>query len=112
VGFFDGDNLEARIMMLTGKTLLLSRTGVIGLALATSVTFSAGAVLAHAMSLQAGSEPSTRADKFMGTWHWMFDGSSFVTMVLVRDRARLSSQHACGADDVAGGYCSENYGFR
>jgi len=84
LGIFDGDNLEARIMMLTEKTLSLSRIGVIGLALATSITFGAGAVLAHAMSLQASSAPSNTAEKFAGTWHWMFDGRSFATMILVR----------------------------
>jgi hypothetical protein len=36
------------------------------------------------MSLQAGSEPSKTAEKFAGTWHWMFDGRSFSTMILVR----------------------------
>jgi beta-lactamase regulating signal transducer with metallopeptidase domain len=84
LGIFDGDNLETRIMMLTEKTLSLSRTGVMGLALAASITFGAGAVLAHAMSLQARSEPSNTAEKFSGTWHWMFDGRSFATMILVR----------------------------
>jgi beta-lactamase regulating signal transducer with metallopeptidase domain len=90
VGFFDGDNLEARITMLTGKTLRLSRTGAIGLALATSITFSAGALVAHALSFQTSAEPSRTADKFVGTWHWMFEGRSFVTMVLLRDHARLT----------------------
>jgi hypothetical protein len=71
-------------MTMTEKTLSLSRTGVIGLALATSITFGAGAVLAHAMSLQASSAPSHTAEKFAGTWHWMFDGRSFATMILVR----------------------------
>jgi hypothetical protein len=85
LGIFDGDNLEARIMMLTEKTLSLSRAGVIGLALATSITFGASAALAHAMSLQASSEPSNAAEKFAGTWHWMFNGSSFSTMILVPD---------------------------
>jgi len=84
LGIFDGDNLEARIMMLTEKRLSLSRASVIGLALATSITFSAGAVVAHAMSLQASSQPSNTAEKFAGTWHWMFDGKSFATMSLVR----------------------------
>ena len=85
LGIFDGDNLEARIMMLTEKRLSLSGTSVIGLVLATSITFSAGAVVAHAMSLQASSQPSSNtAEKFAGTWHWMFDGKSFATMILVR----------------------------
>ena len=85
LSIFDGENLETRIMMLTEKRLSLSRAGLIGLALATSITFGAGAVLAHAMSLQAGSESSNVAEKFAGTWHWMFEGRSFATMILVRD---------------------------
>jgi beta-lactamase regulating signal transducer with metallopeptidase domain len=84
LGIFDGDNLELRIMMLTEKTRSLSRAGVVGLALLTGLTFGAGAVLAHAMSLQAGSEPSKTAEKFAGTWHWMYGRRSFSTMILVR----------------------------
>jgi beta-lactamase regulating signal transducer with metallopeptidase domain len=85
LGIFDGDNLEARIMMLTKKTRSLSRTSLIWLAVATSITFGAGALLAHAMSLQASSATSNTAEKFAGTWHWMFNGKSFATMILVRD---------------------------
>jgi hypothetical protein len=84
LGIFDGENLETRIMMLTEKRLSLSRAALIGLALATSITFGAGAVLAHAMSLQAGSASSNTAETFAGTWHWMFNGKSFATMILVR----------------------------
>jgi len=54
LSIFDGDNLESRIMRLTKKTLSLSQTGVIGLALVTSSTFGVAAVLMHAMSLQGG----------------------------------------------------------
>jgi beta-lactamase regulating signal transducer with metallopeptidase domain len=85
LGIFDGDNLETRIMMLTEKKLSLSRAGVVGLTLAMSIPFGAGAVLAHAVSLQAGSVSSNTAQTFAGTWHWMFDGKSFATMILVRD---------------------------
>ncbi len=85
LGIFDGENLETRITLLTEKRLSLSRAGLIGLALATSITFSAGAVLARAMSLQASSEPSNTVEKFAGTWHWMFNGKSFATMILARD---------------------------
>ncbi len=85
LGIFDGENLEARIMTLTEKRLSLSRAALIGLALATSITFGGGAVLAHAMSRQASSEPSNTAKKFAGTWHWMFEGRSFATMILVRN---------------------------
>jgi beta-lactamase regulating signal transducer with metallopeptidase domain len=84
LGIFDGDNLEDRIMMLTQKKVSLSRASLIGLILATSMAFSAGAAVAHAMSLQASSQPPNTAEKFAGTWHWMFDGKSFATMILVR----------------------------
>lgn len=84
LGIFDGDNLETRIMMLTEKTLSLSRTGIIGLALATSFTLGIGAVLMNSMSLQANAEPSNMAKRLAGTWHWMLDGKSFATMILVR----------------------------
>jgi beta-lactamase regulating signal transducer with metallopeptidase domain len=87
LGIFDGDNLETRIMMLTEKKTSLSRAGVFGLTLAMSIPFTAGAVLARAMSLQADSVTSSTAQTFAGTWHWMFDGKSFSTMILVRDGA-------------------------
>ncbi len=90
LGIFDGENLETRIMTLTEKRLSLSRAALIGLALATSFTFGAGAVLAHAMSRQASSAPSNTAKKLAGTWHWMFDGRSFATMILVRDGSRFT----------------------
>lgn len=69
-------------MMPTEKTRSLLRPRVLGLALATSITFGAVAVLAHALSSQASSKPSNTAERFAGTWHWMFDGRSFATMVL------------------------------
>ena len=90
LGIFDGDNLETRIMMLTKKTLSLSRTGLIGLALATNFTFGLGAVLMHMMSLQARAQPSSTVERFAGTWHWMFEGRSFATMILVRRGAALA----------------------
>ena len=55
LGIFDGDNLEARIMMLTEKRTSLSRAGLIGLALATSFLFGSSTVLARAVSLQEAS---------------------------------------------------------
>jgi beta-lactamase regulating signal transducer with metallopeptidase domain len=90
LGIFDGDNLEARIMKLAEKRLSLSRASVIGLVLATSIIFSAAAVVAHAMSLQASSQPSNMAEKLAGTWHWMFDGKSFASMILVRSGSNFT----------------------
>jgi hypothetical protein len=70
-------------MMLTEKRLSLSRAKVIGLVLATSIEFGAGTILTYAMSLQVKSEHSNAAKQFARTWHRMFDGRSFVTIILV-----------------------------
>jgi hypothetical protein len=85
LGIFDGDNLEDRIMMLTEKRTSLSRAGLIGLALATSFLFGSSTVLARAVSLQEASASTNTAQKFAGTWHWMFHGQSFSTMILVQN---------------------------
>ncbi|MGC2401925.1 MAG: M56 family metallopeptidase [Acidobacteriaceae bacterium] len=85
LGIFDGDNLEERIMRLTEKKSPLSRVRLIGLVLAISTTVGSGAVLARAMSLQTGSQISKKTQAFAGTWHWMFKGQSFATMILVQN---------------------------
>jgi beta-lactamase regulating signal transducer with metallopeptidase domain len=90
LGIFDGDNLEDRIMMLTKNRLSLSHGSLIGLVLAMSITFGGGAILARAMSVQAMSESSNTSEKFAGTWHWMFEGKSFATMILVRSGSGLT----------------------
>jgi beta-lactamase regulating signal transducer with metallopeptidase domain len=89
LGIFDGDNLENRIMMLTEKRNSLSRAGLIGLALATSVLLGSSTVLARAVSLQDASA-STNTPMFAGTWHWMFHGHGFVTMVLVQNGSEIT----------------------
>lgn len=77
-------------MTPSGKSLSLLWAGVIALALATSIPIGLGRIAAHAMSLQANSGRSNRAEEFAGTWHWMFDGRSFSTMILVRSGSRLT----------------------
>jgi beta-lactamase regulating signal transducer with metallopeptidase domain len=84
LGIFDGDNLEDRITMLTKKRSPLSNAGLIGLVLAISMTFGAGVVLARATSLESGPGSSDASKAFAGTWHWMFQGKSFSTMILTR----------------------------
>lgn len=82
LSIFDGDNLEDRIMKLTEKRNPLSRIGLAALILAASLTFGTGAMLAHATSLHADSNRSNNTQAFAGTWHWMFKGRSFGTMIL------------------------------
>jgi beta-lactamase regulating signal transducer with metallopeptidase domain len=90
LGIFDGDNLEDRIMMLTEKPTSLSRAGLIGLALATSFLFGSSAVLVRAVSLQETSSSTNPAKTFAGTWHWMFQGKSFATMILVQNGSEIT----------------------
>ena len=90
LGIFDGDNLEDRIMMLIEKRTSLSRAGLIGLALAASFLFGSGTVLAHAVSLQEASASTNTAQMFAGTWHWMFQGHSFATMILVQNSSAIT----------------------
>ena len=90
LGIFDGDNLEDRIMKLTKKRTSFSRAGVIGLVLVASIAFGGSAVLTRAMSLQTSSKTSSAAEKFAGTWHWMFNKKSFATMILTWDGSRFT----------------------
>jgi hypothetical protein len=70
-------------MMLTKKTRSLMRARFVWVALATSIAFGVGAVLAHALQAPTSSKAPDTAERFAGTWHWMFDGRSFATMVLL-----------------------------
>jgi beta-lactamase regulating signal transducer with metallopeptidase domain len=90
LGIFDGDNLEDRIMMLTEKPTSLSRAGLIGLALATSLLFGSSTVLARAVSLQEASASTNTTQMFAGTWHWMIGGRSFSTMILVQNGSGIT----------------------
>ena len=90
LGIFDGDNLEDRIMMLTEKRTSLSRAGLIGLALTTSLLFGSSTVLARAVSLQKVSAPANTEKMFAGTWHWMFKGRSFATMILAQNGSGIT----------------------
>ena len=70
-------------MMLIEKTRSLLLPRVIVLVLATSITFGAGVVIAHALEPETSSKSSNAAEDFAGTWHWIFDGKSFATMILI-----------------------------
>ena len=77
-------------MMLTEKRTSLSRAGLIGLALATGILFGSSTVLARAVSLQEASASTNTAQMFAGTWHWMFQGQSFATMILVQNGSAIT----------------------
>jgi hypothetical protein len=71
-------------------TTVQTRAGLIGLALATSFLFGSSTVLARAVSLQEASASTNTAQKFAGTWNWMFQGKSFVTMILVQNSSGIT----------------------
>ena len=70
-------------MMQIGKTRSMSVIRSIVLALAAVVPFGPGAVRVLAQTSTASPASSNAAQRFVGTWHWMFDGKSFSTMVLI-----------------------------
>lgn len=88
LGIFNGDNLEDRIMRLTLKNKSFSRASLLGLVLAIGVTFGSGAMFARALS--GHTTGSSDAQRFIGTWNWMFQGKSFATMTLTRSEHGLS----------------------
>jgi hypothetical protein len=91
ISIFDIRDLEARIMTFTQNGISALRTRFIGLVLAMSMTFCAGAVLVEATNARGGGlAAADTAGQFAGTWHWMFHGQSFATMNLVRSGAGFS----------------------
>jgi hypothetical protein len=42
------------------------------------------------VSLQEASASTNTAQKFAGTWHWMFHGQSFATMILVPNGSAMT----------------------
>lgn len=75
-------------MRLTMKSKSFSHASLIGMVLAIGVTFGSGAVFARAMSWQTTGS-SQAAQRFAGTWNWMFQGKSFATMTLTRSGSDL-----------------------
>jgi hypothetical protein len=71
------------------KSKLFSDASLIGLVLAIGITLGSGAVLTRAMSWQTTTGSSQAAQRFAGTWNWMFQGKSFATMTLTRSGSGL-----------------------
>lgn len=74
-------------MMLIEILTSSPRTSRMVLALLMSVSLGAVPLLAQTASVRTSSGSLTRAEEFAGTWHWIFDGKSFSTMILVRTRS-------------------------
>ncbi len=76
-------------MRLSMKNKSFSHAALLGLVLAIGVTFGSGAVFARAMSRQTTGS-SEDAQRFAGTWNWLFQGKRFVTMTLIRSGSGLT----------------------
>lgn len=76
-------------MKLTMKNKLFTYTSLLGLVLTVGVTFGSGLVFARATSRQTTGS-SVDAQRFAGTWNWMFQGTPFATMTLVRSGSGLT----------------------
>jgi hypothetical protein len=76
-------------MRLAMKNKLFSHAALLGVVLAIGVTFGSAAVFARAMSRQTTGS-SEDAQRFAGTWNWMFQGKRFATMTLTRSGPGLT----------------------
>ena len=76
-------------MQLTMRNKSFTYRSLLGLLLAVGVTFGSGMVFARATSRQTTGS-SIDAQRFAGTWNWMFQGSPFATMTLVRSGSGLT----------------------
>lgn len=65
--------------MPTRKTRHVLSVGLAVLAVLSPVPFG---VIARAAAPQSSTAPVNPADRFSGTWHWMFEGKSFATLIL------------------------------
>jgi len=71
--------------------MLNRKTGFVSLlAVAVLASMTILAVNASPASLQSPSPSSISADRFTGSWHWMFNGNSFATLVLARGDSGLT----------------------
>lgn len=68
-------------MLLRNIRGSIPRVVIIGLALAASIPFDGGGVVAGAIGTQGKPQRSNTAEQFAGTWHWIFDGKSFLILI-------------------------------
>jgi TonB family protein len=83
LGIFEGQNLERRIMTLLDRAPRLGRRTAAMVVIGCSLVFGTCCVAASAFNFQPAAVVSEELKPFAGTWHWMFKGKPFVTMVLV-----------------------------
>ncbi len=104
LGIFEGQNLEKRVLMLLDRGARLSRRATAMVVIVCSFVFGSCCVAASAFNFQPAAVVSEELKPFAGTWHWMFKGKPFVTMVLVPEGDHFSGYMTNGFfDDDADG---------
>jgi TonB family protein len=90
LGIFDGQNLEKRVLMLLNREVRPSRRVTAMVVIGCSFIFGSCCLAASAFNFQPAAVMSEELRPFAGTWHWMFKGKPFVTMVLVPEGDHFS----------------------
>lgn len=84
------------MMFIPGRKLPVSGVVLAGLALGYGIMLSPVFGLASPPIPQAASEASFTARDYTGTWHWIFNGKNFATMVLsLKDDQFIGSVSNC-----------------
>jgi TonB family protein len=90
LGIFEGHNLEKRVITLIDRGPRLSRLATVMIVTCCSMLFGASCLAASAFNFQPAAIVSEELKPFAGTWHWMFKGKPFITMVLVPEGDHFS----------------------
>jgi TonB family protein len=83
LGIFEGHNLEKRVITLIDRGPRLGSLATAIIVACCSMLFGASCLAASAFNFQPAAIVSEELRPFAGTWHWMFKGKPFLTMVLV-----------------------------
>ena len=105
LGIFEGQNLEKRVLMLLNRGVRPGRRVTATVVVGCSLIFGSCCLAASAFNFQPAAVVSEELKPFAGTWHWMFKGKPFITMVLVPEGDHFSGYMTNGffRNDADGG---------
>ena len=90
LGIFEGHNLEKRVITLIDRGPRLGSLATAIIVACCSMLFGASCLAASAFNFQPAAIVSEELKPFAGTWHWVFKGKPFLTMVLVPEGDHFS----------------------
>ncbi len=90
LGIFEGHNLEKRVITLIDRGPRLGGLATAIVVACCSILSGASCLAASAFNFQPAAIVSEELKPFAGTWHWMFKGKPFLTMVLVPEGDHFS----------------------